>query len=219
MIDQNVFDPALLSFPDCEFLLAHAEDAPAVAQRNLPQDCNKTVLEWVQRFYDLDQLQNAGKGTWRGREVVKEAIKTYLKVREEWQRDKQLGAPAFPSLYEFDSRGKGHFQASGSDSGRVRTYFDSDGKRVPFAVNLVLESAQTWTPRWVGKRPDQVSDKIVEDLDKAIFTCSICSKTETFRADSRASRAAARARMSKHLRNAQTEKERHLELHTLEFNS
>lgn len=218
MIDPNVFDPALLSFADCDFLLSHADEAPIVARKGLTAECNKTVLEWIERFYELDELQRAGKAVWKGREVIKQAIRVYLAQREKWANDEKLGAPPFPSLYAFDSRGKGHLQAAGSDSGRVRTYFDAKGNRVPFAVNLVTDGIQGWTPEWVGKKADRV-DQVVEDLDKAIFSCSICSKTETFRKESRASRAAARARMSKHLRNAEVEKERHLELHTLEFGS
>jgi hypothetical protein len=218
MINQFVFDPSLLSFPDCDFLLAHAEDAPIVARKVVPSECNKTVLEWIERFYELDELQKAGRATWKGRKVVKEAIKVYLAQREKWAQAQELGAPRLPSLYTFDSRHKAHFQAPGSDSGRVQTYFDSEGNRLPFAVNLVADGVQGWTPEWAHKG-EKVVDKIIEDLDKSIFVCSICNKTETFRQESRASRAAARARMSKHLRNAETEKARHSELHTLEYGS
>jgi hypothetical protein len=218
MINKDVFDPALLSFPDCEFLLTHAEDAPIVAQKAWTPFVNRTVLEWVERFYELDELQKVGKASWKGRGVVKEAIQVYLAQRAKWERESQLGAPEYPSLYAFDSRGKAHFQAPGSDSDRIRTYFDAEGNRIPFAVNLVTDGNQGWVPEWVSKG-EKVTDSVIEDSEKAIFTCSICNKTETFRPESRSSRAAARARMSKHLRNAEVEKERHSELHTLEFNS
>jgi hypothetical protein len=220
MLDnRDVFDPVLLSFEDCDFLLSHAGEAPIVARKSVPAACNRTVMDWIERFYELDELQRAGRGSWKGPLAVKTAIQTYLDQREKWAREEKLGAPPFPSLYAFDSRGKAHFQGPGSDSGRVRTYFDAEGKRIPFAINLVTEGTQGWTPDWINKKEVPAVDAVIEDPDKAIFTCSICSKTETFRTDSRASRAAARARMSKHLRNAEKEKERHLELHTLEFGS
>lgn len=231
-IDKNVFDPALLSFPDCDFLLAHAGEAPIVALQSLPPICNRvTMAQWVERFYELDELKKARGYEWVGVEAVKDSIKNYLKVRADWKRDEQFGAPKNPSMFAFDSRGNGHESGPGSDSGRVRTYFDETGKRIPFAINIVDNGPTgNWKPSWVGKKaaegavPSTADPNVFairEPEGKNCLECGVegCGHTETFNVESRSSRNAARARMSRHLRSAKMEPQSHLELHTLEFRS
>lgn len=223
-IDKNTFDPALLSFADCDFLLAHAGEAPVVAIRELTSAQNRaTVRQWIERFYELDELKKARGLDWAGVEAVKTAIKTYLRVREEWKKDESYGAPRNPSMFAYDARGNAHEGATGSDSGRVRTYFDETGKRIPFAINLI-ESGATgqWKPKWATKAAEQNKDfKILEPEGKNCLECGVpaCGHTETFKPESRSSKNAARARMSKHCRTTKSEIQSHLELHTLEFGS
>lgn len=225
-INKNVFDPALLSFPDCDFLLAHAGEAPIVALREMPPVCNRVILsQWIERFYELNELQDKRGYEWVGVEAIKNSIKNYLKVREEWKKDEAYGAPKNPSMYAFDTRGNAHESGPGSDSGRVRTYFDEEGKRIPFAINIVESGVVgNWKPSWVAKK-GQVDSKdeqpfaLLEPEGENAIKCGVkgCGHAETYRPDSRSSKNAARARMSRHLRTAKVEQNAHLELHTLEF--
>jgi hypothetical protein len=224
-IDKNIFDPSLLSFADCHFLLEHAGEQPA--QVAYPPAVNRiTMRQWIERFYELSELEKAGKGEWKGIQTVKDAIKLYLEQREMWKKEEQYGAPKFPSLYAFDSRGNAHLSAPGSDSGRVKSYFDKYGNRVPFAVNIV-EDAQTgkWKPSWVRKAKEAVTEipqEIIKEPEgENCVKCGVpgCGHTETFKPESRSSYNAARARLSKHMRKAQFEPEVHLEYYSLEFGS
>lgn len=223
-IDKNVFDPAKLSFADCDFLLAHAGEAPIVALRDLPPAANRvTVTQWLERFYELNELQKASNGTadWVGAEAVKKAISNYLEQRRKWTEDhNRYGAPKFPSMYAFDARGNAHYSGPGSDSGSVKTYFDATGKRIAFAVNLFGDRTAAWKPEWVKTQPATVM-QLKEVAEENCWKCGVpgCGHTEVYKPDSRASRSVARARMSKHLRKAQSDIELHLELHTLEFGS
>lgn len=223
-IDKNVFDPALLSFPDCDYLLAHAGEAPIVALGSIAPACNRTtVTQWIERFYELEELKKARGYDWAGVEAVKDSIKTYLRVRDDWKKEEAFGAPRTPSMYAFDARGNAHESAPGSDSGRVRTYFDSTGKRIPFAIHLV-ESGVTgqWKPKWASAQSEVKEALSIKTPEgKNCIECGVpgCGHTETFRPDSRSSYNAARARMSKHCRVSKQDKELHLELHTLEFGS
>lgn len=226
MIELNTFDPALLSFPDCDFLLAHAGEPPIVALKSLPANANRTTMtEWIARFYELEEQEKCQGITWVGVEAVKTAIRTYLAEREKWSRQASHGAPKFPSMYAFDARGNGHLSGSGSDSGRVKTYFDAKGNRLKFALHLNGDGEQTgWKPDWItagAGQPNREIMKITEVPGKNALACGVpeCGHTETFKPESRTSIGAARARMSKHLRKAKSEQEAHLELHTLEFGS
>lgn len=229
-INKNTFDPAQLSFADCDFLLAHAGEAPIVALRSLPPIANRvTMTQWIERFYELEE-QYKHRGTeWAGIEAVKQSIETYLGQRAKWSADAAVGAPKFPSMYAFDSRGNGHYSGPGSDSGTVHTYFDETGKRHAFALSLVDGQAQgKWKPSWVSQPDADAAPKqahkvmSIQDVEgKNAMECGVpgCGHTETFKPDVRSSRAAARARMSRHLRKSTSEQQAHLELHTLEFGS
>lgn len=226
-IDKNVFDPALLSFPDCDFLIAHAGEAPVVAVRSIPPECNRTtVLQWIERFYELDELNRARGLSWIGVPAVKASIENYLKIRATWKAEEAFGAPKNPSMYAFDSRGNAYEAGPGSDSGRVRTYFDESGNRIPFAINLVQSGTMgSWKPSWVGKKTESGDSPstlaLIYPEGKNCIECGVpaCGHTETYRPESRSSFNAARARMSRHLRSAKNEPQVHLELHTLEFAS
>lgn len=220
-INKHVFDPAMLSFADCEFLLAHAGEPPIVALRSLPAMANRVTMEqWVARLYELEEQRKRVGIEWAGLEAVKASIKVYLDQRAKWAKDVEMGAPKFPSLYAFDARGKGHLSGTGSDSGRVKSYFDEKGQRHEFAVSLTDGTAQgVWKPEWAVERPATETMKLTEGVNTILCGVPGCGHVETFKVESRSSYGAARARISKHLRKSESEKEAHLELHTLEFGS
>lgn len=222
-INKNVFDPSLLSFPDCDYLLAHAGEQPVVALKNVPANCNRyTMKQWIDRFYELDELAKAGFGDWAGIESVKATIQTYLDVREQWRKEESYGAPRNPSMYSFDTRGNAHYSAPGSDSGRVKTYFDDKGNRLPFALNLIDNSSTgKWKPVWVRDNKPVEKPAVIEPTGKNVIECGVegCGHTETYRPESRSSYNVARGRLSRHMRRAQFEPQAHLEMHSLEFGS
>jgi hypothetical protein len=99
----------------------------------------------------------------------------------------------------------------------VKTYFDKDGNRKAFQVELLPDGAVEWTPDWVPTE-DVKGSGIVVNHQLNRVEC-FCGHTEKFKTDSRASLSAARSRMSKHLRTTTEELERHREAYTLEFGS
>jgi hypothetical protein len=120
-------------------------------------------------------------------------------------------------MHAYDGKGRPHRQGVGSDSGQVRTYFDAAGQRVPFAIELVPTGQAEWHPEWA--KADEASDGLKVDRDNRRIECLICGHTEAFNPDSRGSYNAARGRISKHLRSATIEVERHREVHMTEFGS
>lgn len=220
MSDMNVFDPTLYSKQECEFLLENLGKPPVVAMRELKFPVNpKAVQPILQRVHELQQLEEHEGTRWVGLEPLKNALVAYLRENAKWKADWQRTrgrAPRFPSLYSFDGRGRAHRGGVGSDSGKVRSYFDAEGNRIPFAIQMTDIFIDDWTPPGFTEKPDSKSYlKVDNDLNR--IECLICGKAESFKAESRSSYSAARARMSKHMRRAETKKEEHLEAYTNEF--
>ncbi len=216
------FNPVKFSIEENEFLLAHIGEPPLVAIRSIPDKVNmRAVRPILDRVYELDQLEQHSGLIWAGVDAIKASIQAYLAQAEKWRQDTRRGAPRFPSMYSFDGRNKAHKYGTGSDAGEVKSYFDPTGKRIPFAVELIDAEAPDWQPDWAatqaGTDPPQAGLKV--EADKSRIECQICGHTEQFKAESRGSFNAARARMSKHLRSADKEVEAHRELHTNEFGS
>lgn len=210
------FDPVLFSHEECAWLLDNIDKPPVVALRDRREGVNpnavKPLLERLQELEDLRKHENIA---WAGFEPLKDAIRTYLNEDAKWLNDKKRSkrAPRFPSLYSFDGKGRAHLGGPGSDAGRVRTYFKPDGSRVPFAVPLIPD----YRPDWQAPgHTEQPTAGLVIDDDKQRIEC-FCGHTESFKSGSRSSKAAARARISKHLRKATEEVDRHREIHTNEF--
>lgn len=213
------FDPVLYSKEENEFLLTTIGQPPVVAMRTVAPGVNpKAVKPVLDRVYELEQLKAHEGAEWAGVDAVKEAIRIFLKVDEKWASDAQRSrrAPRHPSMYSFDTRGRAFLYGPGSDSGRPRTYFDAEGKRKPFAVELVPENVMDWVaPTLVGEIAN--THLLITDAEKNRIECGICGHTESFKPNSRSSEVAARARMSKHLRTAKDQTDAHRELHTAEF--
>lgn len=238
------FNPVQFSNAENQFLLDNLGKVPSAALKTIrgvlnphahPKDKNpiiypdgvvpasvKPVLEGI---YELTQLEQAEGLRWVGIEKVKDAIRTWLRENAKWSsdHDKTRGrAPRYPSLLSFDAKGKGHMGGPGSDSGQVKTYFGPAGERIPFEIELLSE----YVPEWVAPTvvDDQADPRLFVDAESCLIQCrvplaagGVCGHAEKYKAASRASYNAARARMSKHLRRSTEEVEAHRELHTLEF--
>lgn len=245
---QDRFNPVQYSLAECQFLLDHLGEPPFKALQSIravplpnpnPKDKNPvwypdgvipaSVMPILTRVYELIDLEAKGVMQWVGLDVLRETLSVYISEQAKWLRDKQRypRAPRFPSMHSFDGKNRPHKGGPGSDSGVVSTYLDKDGKRVPFAVDLV-EARETggWVPEWAAKPgptmaavdvPVSATKAIVDDAENNRFECPICKHTESYKADSQSSRNAARGRMSKHLRTDTRETSLHRELYTNEF--
>lgn len=222
----EVFDPVLYSLEENAFLLDHLGEPPIIARRNAagtPVVNPAAVLPLIERVFELEQLKKEDGTEWVGIEAIKGQIKTYLREDAKWAADhaRHRNAPRFPSLSSYDAKGRPHRGGIGSDSDRVRTYFGPAGERLPFAIDLVPSGVGEWhAPGFTeattekGLRVDQTTNRI-ECLVKVGE--GVCGHTESYKADSRSSYNAARARMSKHLRKATENIDDHRETHTNEF--
>lgn len=231
----TIFDPVKFSLEENKFLLKHLGEPSVVALSDirparLPEPNKKdknpiyypegvtpaAVKPALDGIYELIELERHQGQEWIGLEALKGAISTYIEQAEKWAAQKGMrGAPRFPSMYAFDSRGRAHLGAVGSDSGQVRTYFDKDGNRIPFAIHLRGEQ-ETWKPDWIAQTVAIPTKTLVENDEAGRWEC-FCGHTEKFSKESRSSKTAARARMSKHMRRATDSVDDHRELHTQEF--
>lgn len=244
----NTFDPVDYSIEENKFLLEHLGEPPVVALKSIraerlvsphPKDASpfyypdgvnpKAVKPIIDRVYELEELEKhegvpEGGQPWVGVERLKQAIRVYIEKSEKWKADTKRGGPRFPSLYTYDARGGRHLNGPGSDSGKVKTYFDEAGKRVPFAVSLFAVEESDWSPEWSQADLPSIKSALKHDEAMHRFECGVvgadgqpCGHTESYNTNSRASMAAARGRMSKHFRTATFEVTQHREAHTMEF--
>jgi hypothetical protein len=208
-------DPVLYSEEEIAWLLENLGKPPAVAFRDaLPKGVNvRQVRPLMEKLQELEQLKEHEGQNWIGFEEVKDALRAYQREDAKWLNDtkRRRNAPRFPSLYSYDSKGRPHLGGPGSDSGRVRTYFAADGSRVNFAKPLLLD----WQPEWSApvKGEETIEIGLVNNSEFNRWEC-FCGHTEQYKAGSRSSENAARARMSKHLRKATEEVDKHREVHT-----
>ena len=228
------FDPTVFSPEELNWLLENIDKPTYIALQGIrgvrlpPDGKNKNSVIYpdgvnpnqvkpiLEKFDQLDLDQKHSGIKWAGREAIKTAIRTWIAVDQKWEKDwrRTRGrAPRFPSFYSFDSRGKGHLGGPGSDNGRIKTYFNEKGERVMLSIPLIPEEEISWNP---GFTEAPVSTDLVVNAELNRIEC-FCGHTERFKEGSRPSYTAARARISKHLRNTTEDIERHRELYTLEF--
>jgi hypothetical protein len=224
MEDIQTFDPVLFSNAENQFLLEHLGDIPIVARRAVTAPVNpRAVMPIIERVDELKRLEAVDGSKWVGIEPIKAAIKKWFEQSARWAYDNKRNkkAPRWPSLSSFDGRGKAHRSGPGSDSGRVRTWFGPAGERIPFEVQLLPDNVAPWEAP--PNTEQSASPGLFVDSQSNRVECRVkvgdgyCGHTESYRAESRASYSAARARMSKHLRKATVETEAHRALHTEEF--
>lgn len=216
-IEINEIDPVIYSEEERAWLLENIDKPIAVAFKDrLPKGVNaRTVRPLLERLHELEQLMVHENQPWLGFEAVRDAIRVFNREDAKWAADaaKSRRAPRFPSLYSYDAKGRPHLGGPDSDSGRVRTYF-KDGKRVPFAVNLVPD----WQPEWIAPTlaEENAEPGLFNNAEFHRWEC-FCGHTEQYKDGSRSSENAAKARMSKHLRKATEDIDRHREVHTNVF--
>jgi hypothetical protein len=217
-ITNDTFDPVALSLEENAFLIEHLGKPPKVVSRvAFPAGVNpKAVMPVIEDIYALLEIEKHDQEAWTGVDVIKARCRTYIEQRERWAEMKQRGGvafPKFPSMAGWDGRGKPHLGAVGSDAQTVRTYFDDQGDRQPFAVSLHDDGIPAFAPPWV-KRERAYDALIVED---GSVTCPICKHAETWEPSSQSAHNMAMARMSKHLVSAKREPDVHKALHTKVF--
>ena len=248
---QDTFDPTRYSLAECQFLLDHLGEPPVVVMRQVKPvrlddpardrvsgkilDRNPVhypdgvipaaVKNTLERVYELIALERDAHEPWAGVEAVKTCIRVYVEQATKWARDAKRGAPRFPSMHSFDTRNRPHRGGPGSDSGTVSTYFDAQGNRHKFAMNLfALGDHGTWAPEWAETRAGTEQPETAKQGGLVLnethlrYEC-FCGHTEHFKAESRMSQNAARARMGKHLMKAPDAPEKHREIYTVEFGS
>lgn len=223
--ESSEINPVQYTNEECEFIIKHLGEPPAVALKDLPQPgvVKGAVERVLNRVYDLVQIEKYDKGQWAGVDKVKEGFQVWLDQSTKWKqaKDRFPRAPRFPSMHSFDAKNRPHRGGPSSDSGQVRTYFDEQGERKSFIINLFGDNENGgWQPDWVATaapKPQVNVKGITVDYENRRIECPVCKHTESFKSDSRASENAARARMSKHLRKATDNQELHRELHTNEF--
>lgn len=214
-IESNTFNPVKFSIAENEYLLANLGKPPVVALRGLPAEVNMAAVRPImEQVYGLIELAKHSGQEWAGVEAMKAGISIYLEQAAKWKADKKRfrGAPRFPTMSIYDHRKRPHRQGPGSDAQEVQTYFDAAGNRHKFEVDLVPSGIPDWNAP--GQEAPNPGGLVVEEKR---IVCTVCTHTESFNPESRASQNAARARMSKHLRTSTDEVDRHRELHTLEF--
>lgn len=219
----DTFDPVKYSKEENQFLLENVGKAPIVALNNaLPNGVNpRAVRPVLQEVYDREELKKHEKVEWVGIEAVKEKINDFLTLDAKWEKDwvqSRGRVPRFPTLYSRDGKGKFHWAGPGSDSGHPKHY-TKNGEVQTFELNLG-GGVDEWAEGDVFALPTSSTPlALIFDAEKTRIECPICHHTESYKAESRSSYNAARARMSRHLSTAPDEKDLHAELRTLEFGS
>lgn len=216
-IEHDTFDPVLLSLEENAFLLEHLGKPPKVVDRvAFPAGVNrKAVLPVIEEVYGLEEIAKHDQVPWTGVEVLKARIRTYLEQRESWRLMKLRAGkdfPSFPTMAAWDGHGKPHVGAVGSDSHRVRTYFDADGTRQPFAVSLHDTGVGAFVPPWIQN--DATFTELIVDEQKGSLRCPICDHSETWQTESQSAKNLASGRMAKHLNSAKVKPNVHKALHT-----
>lgn len=202
-MDVEVFDPTLYSLDENAFFLKHLGEAPlAVMQHPLPAGVNPVaVTTALGRIYELSELETHQGTPWIGTAKIADAITCYLTQRAKWTDLAKRGAPVFPSMYTWDGKGRPHRSGIGSDAGQVRTYFDDNGNRQPFAVPLVDVIPQAFSAPWV-KAEEPIPDACVEDPEKGTMQCPVDGYSTNWNPDSRQAYNLARARMARHCKSS-----------------
>ena len=224
MNEMTVFDPALQSEPENDFLLQYLGAVPVIARRAIPSGMvAAAVMPIIERVDELQKIKEHDGVDWVGVDRLKEAIRQWQTQNRKWELDNQRNkkAPRWPSLYSYDGKGRAHRSGPGADVGRIRTYFGPAGERIPFEIELIPENVAPWVAPGFTEQMSTTGlyiDPTANRIECRVKTPDgICGHTESYKSESRASYSAARARMSKHLRKSTIEAEAHRSLHTEEF--
>ncbi len=255
LVSRDIFDCPLLNDRENEFVFEHAGIPPHLALEAVnipmhsviddeglpaivPEICLPMVQAILNRFIELDQIFEAKGRTWIGIEPVRERIRLWL----DWYRVEYIEAQTraggkghHPSMSTYTSRGEAIYGGVGADRGRVRTYFDSDGVRQPWALNLVGDVVAGRLPNFArlpaaGAKPPAKDGgngagqpagigstaggepmPILIDEERGVMTCPVpeCYNTETWKPARPRDRNLAKGRMIRHCQIARDEKSAH----------
>jgi hypothetical protein len=223
IIDNDTFDPAVLSLEDNAFLIDHlGEPVEQATAKGVPAGVTPASgLRALDELYRYGKRCEANGDPFVGFEALKEACRVFLREHASMMQNARRGvAPKFPSLSEWDAFGQPHRGGVGSDSERMRSYFDAEGNRHFFVVKLmVLSDAR---PEWLLKKQAKTTrefKELIEDTENGVFTCPICKFSQNYEPGSRGRRSMARTRMGKHLKGAKREPDLHRQLYSYVFGS
>jgi hypothetical protein len=228
----NRFEPAQYSLQDLHFLLDHLGTPPIVAFRQpLPVGTHRNSLEDVLRsVYEMEELKKAEDGfQWAVIESLTDSITRYLEwhdrsreIARRGARDSSGSLISHPSMYAWDEDGRAFKFAVDADAAdMVRTEIQADGSRRAFGVTLANVAGDTlphisdiapWVKLGPGKpRP---ADKVLDEKSEknarvANLRCTICDFTQQYDPKVVQTRRLAMARMSKHMRDAKVNVNRH----------
>ncbi len=221
------FEPAVLSLPECAFILDHLGESPTVALHGgVPHGVNPIeITRHLTEFRTREELRAERGVPWAGFDLIKNSISAYLEWQARTREIQAQGGPRHPSMFTWDSQGNISRGGIGSDSSdMVRSYITDDGERIKFGVTLGLDPTITSDARglmpWVGVRSEthRMIDTLTHDADKGTITCGICQFTQSYKVKGgRGAYNMARGHMSRHLKRAKDEIARHRVLHRREF--
>ena len=233
MADQKIrFEPAEYSVPELRFLLAILEKPPVVVRdMDLPAGVVRDqVLKVITSCYELQQKFAHSEVPWVGYDRVREAIERTLAWYQTSAELVRRGGPKHPSMQTWDGN---RFLPRGpeSDSGMVRTEILSDGSRRPLGLDLNSPDGQGVGPNLIGAAPwlsptgvGAMGDLLSSTPSKLLFavndtshtgtiTCPICEWVESYSSQKANGKNLAMGRMTKHLKQSKTQKDKHAILH------
>ena len=207
----DVFDPVKYTLEENEFFLNHLGESPMVAMEDaLPQGVNPAaVQEVLGAVYDLKELETHRGRSWVGTEAVADSIKVYLREWHKWKELSKRGAPRFPTMYAWDSKGKPHRGGVGSDSGqRVSTYIDEQGIHHPLQLELHDSAVPDMEMPWAQHTKEPIPDEIIHDAKNGKLECPGDGWATNYNPDSRMAYNVARARMARHCKTSKDDRVR-----------
>lgn len=222
------FEPAEYSVEELRFLLSILGKPPVVVQDMvLPAGVVLVqVLKLVKQCYELQEKFDHSEIPWAGYDRVREAIERMLAWYQTGAELARRGGPKHPSMQTWDGS---RFLPRGpeSDSGKVRTEILSDGRRRPLGVDLASPDGQSVGPNLIGAAPwlsptgaGGVGDLLASTPSKLLFaendqahtgtiTCPICEWVESYSSMASGGKNLAMGRMTKHLKQSKTQKDKH----------
>lgn len=205
----DVFDPVRYSLEENKFFLGHLGESPVSAlKEQLPKGVNPVVVQEVLgEIYELEELKKHRDIDWVGTSVISDTINRYLSEWERWREMSSRGAPRFPTMHAWDGKGRPHRGGISSDSSKVTTYIDNEGKRHPFEVNLRDTAAEFFKAPW-AKEDKPVPDDLEIDNEHGTITCPVDKYVTNFKPESRQSFNMARTQMSRHCKTSKDDRVR-----------
>jgi len=158
----------------------------------------------LDRFRDLDEMQEAGQVQWCGPDAVREQIDTWVE-RQRRYKDRKRSNPGgkahHPEMSAYDRRGQRQYQGEGSDVGRVRRYdlaLLDEGFTDDSDFTQDLQSGNGSSPAGDSYYAEEIEEGD-DYLDCPVHGCNERQNIKT--PDSNRSRQMSRAMLAKHLKN------------------